>query len=395
MKIFIPANTLTLLNKLIENGYEAYIVGGFVRDALLNKVSYDCDIATSAKPHEIEKVFKDYTQSNIGKKHGTIGVLFKDEWYEITTYRSDDNYSDYRRPDQVTFVKNLNEDLIRRDFTINALALDFEGKLIDIVDGEKDLNHKLIRCVGEANQRFQEDALRILRALRFASTLHFKIEESTASALHTQAQLLSFVAIERIMVEFHKFISSNKCADLLYEYKDVFMGFLPELNLLSKNEIELIDKCLNTNQKYLLIYSKAAFEDVSMSLRQLRLSKAFTNTLLNEKEILDLKFTNPYELKKALSMYTKEQIKDALYVQHLLQTNKLALNQITEIEDIVNTNSCVSLRQLNIRGQDLFDLGLKERQISDMLDVILDTVMQGKLVNDKEAILEFVKGLKP
>ncbi|XJS11588.1 CCA tRNA nucleotidyltransferase [Aerococcaceae bacterium WGS1372] len=172
---------LPVLKQIESHGYEAYFVGGCVRDTLLNKTINDIDIASSARPEEIEKIFK--TTFDVGKEHGTIVVLVNNEPYEVTTFRTEGDYKDYRRPDEVNFVRNLEEDTLRRDFTINAMAINGDGELFDYHGGVNDLNNKIIRCVGIAMERFEEDALRMMRAIRFASQLGFFIEEKSFEAI--------------------------------------------------------------------------------------------------------------------------------------------------------------------------------------------------------------------
>ncbi|MFC6323317.1 CCA tRNA nucleotidyltransferase [Companilactobacillus baiquanensis] len=201
----LPADfkrALPVLKEIEQAGYEAYFVGGSVRDHILGLPIHDVDIATSAYPEEIKEIFKHTVDTGI--QHGTVTVLFNGSSYEITTFRTESGYQDYRRPDQVTFVRSLEDDLKRRDFTINALALDRNGDVIDKFDGLKDLDNHLIRAVGKAEERFHEDALRMMRAVRFQSQLDFKIETKTAEAISVNAHLLEKIAVERTREEFIK-----------------------------------------------------------------------------------------------------------------------------------------------------------------------------------------------
>lgn len=200
-----------LIEKLEEKGYEAYLVGGCVRDSLLGKEPNDWDICSSALPDEILGVFEnDYTVFRKGKKHGTIGVKKGEEIYEITTYRVDKEYKDHRRPETVEFTENLVEDLKRRDFTINAMAMSRDGNITDPFGGKKDLERKIIRAVGDPKERFEEDGLRILRAARFSAQLKFDIEEETYKAMLKKKDLLSFLSADRIRDEFNKIIMTEK-----------------------------------------------------------------------------------------------------------------------------------------------------------------------------------------
>ena len=198
---------LPVLNKIVEAGFEAYFVGGSVRDRILGLAVNDVDIATSAMPNEIKEIFK--RTVDIGIEHGTVMVLENDESYEITTFRTESTYKDFRHPDSVTFVRSLTEDLMRRDFTMNAIAMDMEGNLIDPFNGLEDIDKRIIRAVGKPEERFQEDALRMMRAVRFAAQLDFEIEEETLLSIRQKAKLLTNIAIERIQVEFEKLLTGE------------------------------------------------------------------------------------------------------------------------------------------------------------------------------------------
>ncbi|CAM3240896.1 CCA tRNA nucleotidyltransferase [Vagococcus fessus] len=193
-----------VMEQLETAGFEAYFVGGSVRDLLLNKAIHDVDIATSAYPEEVKAIFP--RTVDVGIEHGTVLVLHEEDQYEITTFRTESTYQDYRRPDEVTFVRSLEEDLKRRDFTINALAMSQDGVIVDLFSGMDDLDRKLIRAVGEASERFNEDALRMMRAVRFASQLGFSIEDETLNAIHLNKALLSKISIERVQIEWIKLL---------------------------------------------------------------------------------------------------------------------------------------------------------------------------------------------
>ncbi|MGX7077024.1 CCA tRNA nucleotidyltransferase [Globicatella sanguinis] len=207
--LFLEAQPI--LKRIESHGYEAYFVGGCVRDTLLGKTIHDIDIASSALPHEIEGIF--YNTIDVGKEHGTIIVVEKHIPYEITTFRTEGNYSDFRHPDTVNFVRDLREDTLRRDFTINALAFDAEGQLFDYHHGVEDLQAQLIRAVGVPAERFQEDALRIIRAIRFASQLGFAIEPLTFEAIQQYAHLLPKIAVERVRIELSKYFQGSHFKD--------------------------------------------------------------------------------------------------------------------------------------------------------------------------------------
>lgn len=209
--LFLEA--LPVMQQLVDAGYEAYFVGGSVRDMLLHKPISDVDIATSATPQEVKEIFPHTV--DVGIEHGTVMVIYHKESYEVTTFRTEEGYEDFRHPDKVTFVRSLEEDLKRRDFTINALAIGIDDQLIDFFDGIGDLERQCIRCVGDAKERFNEDALRMFRAVRFVGQLGFQVEEETKNAISLLKMNLSKVAVERMKVEFEKMIQSSYRKDAL------------------------------------------------------------------------------------------------------------------------------------------------------------------------------------
>lgn len=225
----IPAPVRQILQRLRDRGYEAYAVGGCVRDTLLGRIPGDWDICTSALPQETEACFSDLRVIETGLKHGTVTVLLAGAPYEITTFRRDGDYLDHRRPEQVAFVSSLEEDLRRRDFTINAMALGLNGEVIDLFGGREDLDRRVIRCVGDPEQRFREDALRILRGLRFASQLEFTLEPDTAAAMERCKDLLALVSGERIYAEMTKLLVGPGAASVLERYGTILAGAFPEL----------------------------------------------------------------------------------------------------------------------------------------------------------------------
>lgn len=224
--IFEPARPV--LQKIEAAGYEAYFVGGCVRDTILGDPIHDIDIATSAYPSEIKQIFDRTVDTGI--EHGTVMILDHGTGYETTTFRTESGYQDYRRPDHVTFVRSLEEDLKRRDFTINALALKENGEVVDLFDGIKDLKRHVIRAVGDPEERFHEDALRMMRAVRFASQLDFKIDGPTLRGIKENASLLQKIAVERIQVEFEKmFLGQKPAAGLNYFLKSGLYRYCPGL----------------------------------------------------------------------------------------------------------------------------------------------------------------------
>ena len=225
----IPQGAQKILQRLNDHGFQAYAVGGCVRDSLLGTVPEDWDICTSALPKETEDCFSDLRVVETGLKHGTVTVISEGVPYEITTFRSDGNYLDHRRPQQVSFVRSLREDLLRRDFTINAMAAGLDGTIQDPFDGQQDLKNGVIRCVGEPEQRFSEDALRILRGLRFASRLGFSIAPETAEAMRRKKLLLHYVSEERIYKELSGILMGSYASQVLRQFSDIVAVVLPEI----------------------------------------------------------------------------------------------------------------------------------------------------------------------
>lgn len=227
----MPKDVLFILNKLNEEGFEAYIVGGCVRDKLLGLIPHDYDITTSAEPQEIKRIFKDFKTILIGEEFGTIGILIDKTLYEVTTFRIDGKYKNFRKPENVIFSKNLVEDLKRRDFTINAMAMDSRGELYDPFGGKNDLEDKVLRAVGRPNERLKEDAIRILRAIRFAGRLNLYIDDELFDAISFERKLLKKISPERIFDEFSKMITSDRPSYylLLMEETGVLDVVFPEL----------------------------------------------------------------------------------------------------------------------------------------------------------------------
>ena len=259
-------SAINILEKFNEAGYEAYLVGGCVRDYLLNDDFSDIDITTNALPDEVKQIFKKSIDTGI--QHGTVTILINGDSFEVTTFRTEDDYIDHRTPEKVEFVSDLKEDLDRRDFTINAMALDSKGKLYDYHCGEKDLRNKIIKTVNNPNERFFEDALRMLRAFRFSSKLGFEIEENTLKAIKNNAELIKFVSIERIVNEFRKLLpgkGNKRSLELLLDSK--LNNYIPFLDEVSK----IIDFSNYTFCQSLYILSN--INDISFEkLKELKLS---------------------------------------------------------------------------------------------------------------------------
>ena len=284
-------SAINILEKFNEAGYEAYFVGGCVRDYLLNDEFSDIDITTNALPEEVKQIFRKSIDTGI--QHGTVTILVDEDSFEVTTFRTEDDYIDHRTPEKVEFVSDLKEDLDRRDFTINAMALDSKGKLYDYHCGEKDLRNKIIKTVNNPNERFFEDALRMLRAFRFSSKLGFEIEENTLKAIKNNAELIKFVSIERIVNEFRKLLTgkgNKRSLELLLDSKlNNYIPFLDEIS-------EIIDFSYYTFCQSLYILSK--INDISFEkLKELKLSnKEIKQIKIYEKINEDFSSNIPLEI---------------------------------------------------------------------------------------------------
>lgn len=421
----IPEAVKNLLNKL-HTKYEAYIVGGCVRDLLLNKTPKDYDITTNATPEQIKEVFKnkDYTLiNNNGEKHGTVTVRYKKENYEITTYRLDGEYTDHRHPDEVTFTTNLQEDLSRRDFTINALV--YDGKyIIDYFGGITDLENKIIKTVGNPYYRFDEDALRILRMLRFASVLDFEVENNTLLAAEELKNNLFTIAKERKTTELNKLVCGKGFARILNNVLayNILKQVLP-LNDTHLYSMNLISRIFNSdplfNRDYILSYCLLfnRIESRHLLFNYLILSnedKDYINdicrTVTENSEIIGGKYqylqlshedVDRYIITKALHELKHNDSKDYCYyvmVSSIIMSRVIgniseykATKLRNDLEDIVR-NGCYSLKQLAINGNDLIELGLEPGPIiKNILEGYLNDIIEGKIENNKEILIEKVK----
>ena len=314
LDIIMPSNVKMILNKIKENKHEAVIVGGCVRDSIMEYMPHDWDIATSAQPTEIIEIFKDFRIMTAGLKHGTVTIIIDHEPYEITTYRVDGKYTDYRRPDTVSYTRNLAEDLLRRDFTINAIAYDGEN-IIDLHNGVDDIKNKIIRCVGNPDDRFREDPLRILRALRFAVRFKFKIEESTATAMRKHMGLLDHIAIERKQSEFIKTICTDGISgnfDILKEYQDILEYVMPDIANITEwdKTIDMVQNCDDLCEKLAILIDMAKIENYHKVVDILikypnKVSKSVCNIMECRKELITDSVGN---IRRLLSKYQKEDI---------------------------------------------------------------------------------------
>ena len=440
-KINIPAEANELIYILQRNGHSAYVVGGCVRDSVLGRVPHDWDICTSATPDQMLEIFKGRRVIETGLQHGTITVMVKGEPYEITTYRIDGEYTDNRRPDSVSFTDNLLEDLKRRDFTINAMAYNDEEGLIDPFDGLIDIECHKIMCVGSAKERFEEDALRILRAIRFAAQLGFFVSENTKVQILEQKERLLNVSKERIHDELCKMIVCESFFEQLSMFQDVFATIIPEIKdtiyFNQRNPYHSFDVFMHTvntlrfvDSQNLVVKLSLLFHDIGKphccqegndGYRHFK-GHGKVSAEMTDKIMRDLKFCNDtrekvvqlvcyhdstFELsrkcvKRWLNKIGEEQLRRLIFVRKadiLGQGSYMRKERLEKIDnfekifnEVVNESPCFSMKDLAVNGKDLIDIGFKPgKELGSALNNLLQLVIDEELKNDKELLLEEAK----
>ena len=389
LSVAMPAYVREALGRLEQSGYEAYAVGGCVRDSLLGREPSDWDICTSALPEQTQAVFHAHRVVPTGVRHGTVTVIL-DEPLEITTYRIDGAYSDCRRPAQVTFTDRLVEDLRRRDFTVNAMALSREGRVFDAFGGLDDLNQKIIRCVGDAETRFEEDALRIMRAVRFAATLGFTVEEATERAVHKRRDNLKKIAVERVQAELTRLLG-GRCAPVLVRFADVLAAVLPEA-VLTEAAAERIERASSLAVKLALLTRGSDPEAV---LRRLRYPNAVIAQAVCAARYPAAGIRPDLPAMRRLLGACGEA--DALAVlEYAALTDVLSAEGYARaaalLEQIGARGDCVTLAQLAVDGRALgAQLGLTGRAVGEVLDRLLQAVIDGKIPNEPGALLQYAQ----
>lgn len=401
IQINMPKEVETALNILKKNGYEAYVVGGCVRDSLLGTVPHDWDITTSAKPDEIINCFNDYRTINTGLKHGTVTVLIDGAHIEVTTYRIDGKYTDNRRPDNVVFTDDVYHDLKRRDFTINALAYNDNG-IVDLFDGIRDLNNKVIRCVGNPDERFNEDGLRILRALRFASVLNFSIDDETSDSVHKNKELLKNISRERISVELNKLINGENFLNILNKYRDVVEIFIPEIKDYTRMEWDhaLKSMCFADNQTVKLALLLLYTNRTGTILKDLKYDNAtITTAVLLNSNVNEMIIADKINLKKQLNKFGYDNLflllnfkTAAALADNIVNEVIIIKNSEKMIDEIIEKNEAYDLKSLAINGDDLIKEGFKKgKELGVILNDVLNLVMEEKLENQRDVLLDYVK----
>ena len=441
LKKQMPESVKRLIKTLQEAGHTASIVGGCVRDTILGKIPKDWDICTSATPSEMKEIFKNERIIETGLKHGTITVVVDDEPYEITTYRIDGEYSDNRRPDSVSFTDSLIDDLKRRDFTINAIAFNETDGLVDPFNGFSDIEAGIIRCVGSPAERFQEDALRILRAIRFASRYGFQIEFQTAREIVRQYERLANVSAERICSELRQIAISPNFPFLLSTYDFVFSFIIPELNSLFKfpqnnphhaydvfeHTIHALENCDSSDltTKLAIFFhdfgKPSCFQDDEDGTRHFR-GHGETSAEITDSVMKRLKFENKIRedvvqlvrchdttfevskkcIKRWLNKIGETQFRRLLLIREA-DIRGQSPNPVPEriqkirnvekvLEEILEEKECFSMKDLAINGRDLIKMGYKEgKEIGMILNSLLEKVMEGEVENKKEKLIKEIR----
>lgn len=359
-------------------GFEAFAVGGCIRDIYMGKNPHDFDVTTNALPEQIKHVFSDYKTYDTGIKHGTLSIMFEGIMVEITTYRTESGYSDMRHPNSVKFVKSIEEDLKRRDFTINALAFDNKN-LIDLFGGSDDIDNKIIRCIGNPNDRFKEDGLRILRALRFSATLGFKINSETGEAINKDISILSHIAKERINVELFKMFESKYCFEVLKEYRDVIEYITCPISDL---QIDLISNTVDDFYiRFALIYDEKSYE----ILKKLKFDRNTIKTVCSLVENKNLKCDIN---SVAIAINNLGEDGFVLLCNYLDCLN----NSGKKIINIMNNLPIKSISQLDFNGSDIIkNTNLKGKEIGECLIKLFLAVVNGKCNNFRDELTDYLK----
>lgn len=439
IKIILPEKVKRIIMTLQKHGFEAYAVGGCVRDSVLGRRPEDWDITTSARPEETKALFA--RTFDTGIEHGTITVLLGDEGFEVTTYRIDGKYEDCRHPRGVTFTRSLREDLLRRDFTINAMAYNDEEGIVDIFGGMDDLENRIIRCVGNAEERFTEDALRILRGVRFAAQLGFSIEDSTREGMKILAYSLQNISAERIQTELVKMLMSKRPELLRDAYEmGITKIFLPEFDVLMETEQETPHHMYNVGEhtlhalcnvradKILRLtmllhdmgkpalktidedgrahFKKHAIESEKIAKHILKRLK-FDNDTFNQ--VTRLVFYHDYRMaasaknvRRAMNKISEDlfpkymEVRRADVMAQSMYKREEKIKNLDNIEkiyqEIVEAGQCVSLKDLAVTGKDLIEAGMKPgKEMGEKLRKLLELVIEEPELNTKEELLKYVK----
>ncbi len=388
----LPQNAKFIISRLNAHGHRADAVGGCVRDFLLGVTPYDYDITTDASPDELREVFSDVRTADTGIKHGTLTVVLDGEPYEVTTYRIDGEYTDNRHPDSVIFTKKLRDDLSRRDFTVNAMCYNDVDGFTDLFGGREDLDAGIIRAVGEAEKRFTEDALRILRALRFASTLDFTIEKGTADALFKCAPLLKNISAERILVEWRKLIAGVGAYRILSDFGDVIRVVIPEISSPSEIDENLFAKASGISRELALFaYSggASAYESAMERLKSDNRHKKLGTAVLCH---IERAIETDTDIKKLLMNIGKEAARELMDLKILLNCSTPKAKE--RLDGMLKKGVCFKISDLAVNGNDLIALGVVGKDVGRILGELLLAVVESRIENDRDTLLREVARLR-
>ena len=405
MDIYMPQQAQKALDVLENAGYEAYIVGGCVRDQLMNRVPGDYDITTSALPEQVMTAFAGERIIPTGIKHGTVTVVLDDMPLEITTFRADGEYTDHRHPDGVSFSTKLSDDLCRRDFTINAMAYSPRRGLIDMYGGMEDIKNSCIRCVGDAEKRFEEDALRMLRAVRFASVLGFDIEYSTREALKAHVGDITYVARERICAELNKAVCAEYAQYTFEECSELIMTAL-KLDMDFAEYSEAVNMMTHTHHNLVSKWAALLYKLGAERAAQVLIDLREPNTIINRVRAAIENCAYPIypertSILSALNKMGFDGFDDAVALQMTcaacLGTDLQRVIDLSKASDMVikllEKDECFSLMQLKVNGGDMKELGLTGRAIGETLNKLLDDVIHERVANNKSELIKRAKSM--
>lgn len=426
MEIFIPKDVSFLIDTIYENGYEAFMVGGCVRDSVLNLTPNDYDITTNAKPKEIINIFKDYKIIDTGIKHGTVSIILNNNIYEITTYRIEGEYENNRRPKTVEFTSSIEEDLRRRDFTINAMAYNKQFGIIDKFNGLEDLQNRIIKTVGNPDERFKEDGLRMIRAIRFSSKLGFNIDENTLNGIYKNSYIIKNISTERINDEFTKILLSDNPQNIILLYKtnifkylgihcnlnrDYYKELEKYINILSYCDNNLLDKliildylisneilkCIDKCEKYKYYCENIKKVNIINNLRYSNKVINYCNDIM-EYMIKDIDKIDKIVIKRYLNNIGYEKLNKVFklkLIYNVFFNNKdnveFFKRCIKQLDEIENSKECYEIKSLEIDGKILKDLGYKGKEIGEKLSFLLDQVIKDPLLNKKDILINLLK----
>ncbi len=374
MKIFIPDYVKDVINTIENFGGEAFLVGGCVRDTLLNKTPDDYDIATSLLPEETLGLFEKTIATGI--KHGTVTVVSHGKNIEVTTYRTDGSYIDSRHPENVCFVRNLKDDLSRRDFTVNALAYNDKKGLVDHFGGVDDLKNKILRTVGEPIERFSEDKLRIMRLFRFSAQLGFAIEENTLCSAIELSHKLYEISRERIAVELYKTLLSDYPQNINPLLKTDALSFCGITECKISDSLKRLPK-----ERFIRFFAFASCANLSATeiCNQLKTDKALLNYCNELKELTEFKILSSSDCKKALNKFSRKAVEDSMIIK----------NQSADIvKKVIDSGEPYKTEHLKINGNDLHEIGLSGKNIGDTLSLLTNFVIENPTQNKRQKLID-------